>query len=76
MDGMLRGLRLIGTILLVPVALALLLVLLVAAALWYYLNTLLYLGQVALHWLRPVARPTVLQRPHFGERAAPKASVK
>ena len=76
---MLRGLKIFGTLLLVPFALAAFLVLMIAAVLWYYLSTLLYLGRsIALGLGRRVRRLSQgprLPAPHFAERASRKISV-
>jgi hypothetical protein len=76
---MLRGLKILGTLLLVPFALAAFLVLMIAAVLWYYLSTLVYLGRsivVGLMWrARRLAPGSKLSGPHFAERAPHKISV-
>jgi hypothetical protein len=76
---MLRGLKIFGTLLLVPFALAAFLVLMVAAVLWYYLSTLAYLGRsIVLGVVRRIRRapgPRSLTGPHFAERTPHKISV-
>jgi hypothetical protein len=76
---MLRGLKIFGTLLLVPFALAAFLVLMVAAVLWYYLSTLVYLGRsIVIGVARRIGRatgPRSLTGPHFAERAPHKISV-
>ncbi|HEX3313787.1 MAG TPA: hypothetical protein VHR72_02795 [Gemmataceae bacterium] len=76
---MLRGLKIFGTLLLVPFALAAFLVLMLAAVLWYYLSTLLYLSRSIVvsigRRLHRVANGPRLPGPHFAERSPHKISV-
>ena len=76
---MLRGLKIVGTLLLVPFALAAFLVFMIAAVLWYYVSTLAYLGRSIVvgigRRLRRASQATPLTGPHFAERSPHKISV-
>jgi hypothetical protein len=76
---MLRGLKIVGTLLLVPFALAAFVVFMIAAVLWYYVSTLAYLGRsIVVGIVRRLRRASPAPRltgPHFAERSPHKISV-